>query len=106
MQKYLDAMVRDGRTPIAVELKAKSEWSLAYYREAFVQAVLYRHFIQNTPSLDRWFFVADLDRLSVRAVVTFPRPDPLTPTIEHEFAVLRKVGAMVGVDVTFIRESA
>ena len=105
MQKYLDAMVRDGRTPIAVELKAKPEWQLAYYRESFVQAVLYRHFIQKTPSLDPWFKLADLDRCAVRAVIAFPIPPVMTPIVQQQFAVLRQVGARFGVFVTFIRES-
>lgn len=53
--RYLDAMLRRGTTPLAIELKVATGGQGRYYRRSLVQAVLYRHFIHNTPTLEPWF---------------------------------------------------
>ena len=107
--KYLDALLCEGRKPIAVELKALARWELRGYRAAFIQAVLYRHYIKQTPALDRWFAKAGLDRMEVQAVVAFPHPtsgtEAFNDMVKTEFTLLERVGERFGVDVTFVCEN-
>lgn len=71
--RYLDALLRDGTTPWALELKADlGAGPASYYRHAVGQAVLYRHFIQNAAPLNQWFDRYGLDRTSCRAGVVLP----------------------------------
>ena len=103
-RKYLDATVRVGTTPIAVELKAMAKWDMKEYRTAFIQAVPYRHFIQQTPALDPWFQAAGMDRRSVLGVVAFPGPPEITPDDKWQFACLQRVGSRFGIRVMFVQE--
>ncbi|WP_166503546.1 hypothetical protein [Modestobacter italicus] len=73
--RYLDALLRDGTTPWAVEMKVQGTGGVGqYYRNAVAQAVLYQRFIATAESLDEWFRAAGLDRTAVRSAVVVPRP--------------------------------
>ena len=46
--RYLDALLRDGSTPWAIEMKVQGGAGVGqYYRHAVAQAVLYREFIRR-----------------------------------------------------------
>lgn len=77
--RYLDALLRDGRVPWALEMKVQGGAGAAgYYRHAVGQAVLYRHFIRDAAPLEPWFSGNarhtghDLDRTACRAAVVVP----------------------------------
>ncbi len=97
--KYLDAILADGTTPLAIELKVATGGQGRYYRRALYQAVLYRHFIQNAPDLDPWFRAAALERRATRAVVGIPIPVRWTGTFETDLGLLKRVAQLVGVEV-------
>lgn len=74
--RYLDALLRDGDVPWAVEMKVRGSGGVGgYYRHAIAQAVLYRHFIRSASALDPWFASRGLDRLACRAAVVVPDLD-------------------------------
>jgi hypothetical protein len=91
--RYLDALVRRGRTPIAVELKVAVGGQGRYYRRSLVQAILYSHFIRNSPALEPWFIAADLDRAATEAAVGIPIPARWTATFDRDLSLLRRVAA-------------
>ncbi len=71
--RYLDALLRDGSTPWALELKTEGSAGVAgYYRHAVGQAVLYRHFIRQAIYLAPWFDRFGLDQTACRAAVVVP----------------------------------
>lgn len=70
--RFLDALVRRGATPLAVELKVATGGQGRYYRRSLVQAVLYRHFIRNAPGLEKWFKAAGLDRMATEGASEYP----------------------------------
>jgi hypothetical protein len=71
--RYLDALMRQGPVPWAVEMKVEGSGGVGrYYRHAVGQAVLYRHFIRSAAALDPWFARHGLDREAVRAAVVVP----------------------------------
>ncbi|WP_369253345.1 hypothetical protein [Geodermatophilus amargosae] len=71
--RYLDALMRDGSTPWALELKTEGSAGVAgYYRHAVGQAVLYRHFIRQAVHLAPWFDRFGLDHTACRAAVVVP----------------------------------
>jgi hypothetical protein len=72
--RYLDAMLRDGETPWAVQIKIHRP-SLgvdSYYRHAVAQAVLYRQFIRTAAPLRQWFTDQNLNQRLCRAAVVVP----------------------------------
>lgn len=77
--RYLDALLRAGRTPWAVEIKVDGGGGTGkYYRHAVAQAVLYREFIRQATPLAPWFERHGLDQRECRAAVVVPefgRPD-------------------------------
>lgn len=73
--RYLDALLRDGRTPWALEIKVASGGTAQYYRHAVHQAVLYRHFIRTATPLHAWFDFHDLDQKNCEAAVVIPADD-------------------------------
>ena len=77
--RYLDALLRDGRTAWAVEMKEPSRAGGygRYLRHAIGQAVLYRHFLRTASPYGQWFNAAGLDQHGVRALVLYPQPDEL-----------------------------
>ena len=74
--RYLDALLRKGRTPWAIEIKVDIDGSGTgiggYYRHAISQAVLYREFIRAGTPLHFWFTGQDLDADDCRAAVVVP----------------------------------
>jgi hypothetical protein len=97
--RYLDALVRKGTTPLAVELKVATGGQGRYYRRALVQAVLYRHFLVNAPGLEPWFTKAGLVRKATECAIGFPTPRRWTPTFVRQLEFHRQVAARVGADV-------
>jgi hypothetical protein len=71
--RYLDALLRDGSTPWALEIKVDGGGGVGqYYRHAVAQAVLYRQFIRTAEPLKPWFDRYDLDQRTCRAAVVIP----------------------------------
>ena len=71
--RYLDALLRDGATPWAVEIKIQGGTGIGgYYRHAVAQAVLYRHFIREAKPLQPWFDGFGLQHQLCRAAVLVP----------------------------------
>ena len=71
--RYLDALLRDGDVPWAVEMKVQGGGGVGqYYRHAIGQAVLYRHFIRSADPLDPWFAARGLTRTKCKAAVVIP----------------------------------
>ena len=104
--RYLDAMVRRDRTPVAVELKVAVGGQGRYYRRSLVQAVLYRHFIRSAPGLDVWFDVARLDRTATEAAIGIPIPTRWTPRFDRDLDLLKRVAARVGASVNVLDDRA
>lgn len=100
--KYLDAILADGTTPLAIELKVATGGQGRYYRRALYQAVLYRHFIQNAPDLDPWFRAAALERRATRAVVGIVIATPWSGPFETTLELLKRVARLVGVEVAVL----
>ena len=81
--RYLDALLRDGETPWALELKVeKSSGVGGYYRHGIGQAVLYRHFIQAAAPLKPWFDHYGLAPATCRAGIVLPH---LSGTRQHRW---------------------
>ncbi len=97
--RYLDALLRRGETPLAVELKVARGGQGRYYRRAIAQAVLYRHFILHATALEPWFKRARLDRSATEASIGIPIPAGWTAMFERNRALLERVGRRVGVVV-------
>ena len=74
--RYLDALLRKGRTPWAIEMKVDINGSSTgiggYYRHAISQAVLYREFIRSATPLHFWFHDQGLEANDCRAAVIVP----------------------------------
>lgn len=72
--RYLDALLRDGSTPWAIEMKVQGGAGVGqYYRHAVAQAVLYREFIHQAVPLHPWFETRGLDATKCQAAVVVPR---------------------------------
>lgn len=71
--RYLDALLRDGDVPWAIEMKVSGSGGVGrYYRHAVAQAVLYRAFIQAAKPLHFWFEQQKLDADACKAAVVVP----------------------------------
>lgn len=71
--RYLDALLRDGDVPWAIEIKVQGPGGVGqYYRHAIVQAVLYREFIKGATDLHFWFERERLDARLCHAGVVIP----------------------------------
>lgn len=71
--RYLDALLRDGSTPWAIEMKVQGAGGVGqYYRHAIAQAVLYREFIRGATPLHPWFEAYGLDPNACQAAVVVP----------------------------------
>lgn len=71
--RYLDAILRDGATPWAIEMKvAGSAGAGQYYRHAIAQAVLYREFIKRATPLHWWFDAKNLTAGHCKGAVVVP----------------------------------
>ncbi len=95
--RYLDALLRDGDVPWAIELKVlNGGGSGAYYRHGLAQAVLYRHFIRSAAPVHSWFKHAGTEASQCRAAVGFPKaPEQAAGRI----AALRQLGEIFDVQV-------
>lgn len=72
--RYLDALLVDGSTPWAIEMKVHGGGGIRqYYRHALVQAVLYREFIRSAKPLHSWFDDRGLDATGCEAAVVIPQ---------------------------------
>lgn len=72
--RYLDALLRDGSIPWAIEMKVQGGAGVGqYYRHAVAQAVLYREFIRQATPLHKWFEDRELDAAKCHASVVVPR---------------------------------
>jgi hypothetical protein len=72
--RYLDALMKCGNIPWAVELKEPTGSSPGQdYRHAITQAVLYRQFIRKATSFHEWFSRQGLDALQCQCAVAFPK---------------------------------
>jgi hypothetical protein len=71
--RYLDAILRDGRTPWAIEMKVAGSAGVGqYYRHAIAQAVLYREFIKRATPLHWWFDAKNLTADYCEGAVVVP----------------------------------
>ena len=97
--RYLDALLRRGRTPLAVELKVATGGQGRYYRRSLIQAALYSHFIRNAPGLEPWFHRARLDRAATQPCIGVPIPTRWTDRFTADLDLLTRVAARIGVEV-------
>ena len=104
--RYLDALLRHGTTPLAVELKVATGGQGRYYRRALVQSVLYRHFIRNAPGLNPWFETAGLDRMATEGALGIPTPRRWTPGFQTQLGRLQDVASHVDVTVHVLDDRA
>ncbi|MFW6773177.1 hypothetical protein ACOACO_02755 [Nocardioides sp. CPCC 205120] len=75
--RYLDALLADGTTPWAIEMKVAGSAGVgSYYRQAVTQAVLYREFIRRATPLHFWFEERGLEAARCEAAVVVPRLPP------------------------------
>jgi hypothetical protein len=71
--RYLDALMRLGEVPWAVELKEPNGSSRGQgYRHGITQAVLYREFIRRAKDVHRWFAGQKMNAELCEAAVAFP----------------------------------
>ncbi|WP_167043427.1 hypothetical protein [Salinibacterium sp. ZJ454] len=80
-RRFLDAILRDGSTPWALELKVPAGGGVGrYYRHGIAQAVLYRHYIRSATPLHPLFASQQppLDPTACRAALVVPRLQPGT----------------------------
>lgn len=74
--RYLDALMKHGRTPWAVEMKVAAAGGGygRYLRQGLTQAVLYRHFLRSAYQYDAWLDSLGMDRRRCRAALLYPQP--------------------------------
>jgi len=97
--RFLDALMRLGNVPWAVELKEpKGSSPGQYYRHAITQAVLYREFIKRCKQLHPWFAQQSLDARQCKAAVAFPK---MKTNKKHQMLLQhhKQVGSAFGVEV-------
>ena len=102
--RYLDALMRDGPVPWAVEIKVNTNAGPGtYYRHGLTQAVLYREFIRAATALHPWFTKQGMDALDCRGMLVIepmrtkagaPHPQRASRT-----ARLRALASCFGVEV-------
>lgn len=97
--RYLDALLAQGSTPHAIELKVATGGQGRYYRRSLVQAVLYRHFLLNAADLDAWFAAAELDRSQTVGAIGVPIPTRWTASFNQDLHLLRAVADRVACTV-------
>ena len=106
--RYLDALMRLGNVPWAVELKEPSGSSRGQgYRHAITQAVLYREFIRRAKDVHPWFTNQKLDAELCQAAVAFPMMENKDNPAEHQklrklFQQHKKVADAFGVEIVEI----
>ena len=89
--RYLDALMKDGATPWAVEIKVAEAGGGygRYLRQGLTQAILYRHFLLAAHQYEAWFTSLGMDRSACRAALLYPQPTPqVAVKVEHKVAAL------------------
>ena len=72
--RFLDALLRSGNIPWAVELKVPTTAGAGeYYRHGITQAVMYREFVRRAEIFHPWFEKKGLDARKCRAALAFPK---------------------------------
>ncbi len=104
--RYLDALLRRGTTPLAVELKVATGGQGRYYRRSLIQAALYAHLIHHAPGLEPWFHAAGLDRSATQPCIGVPIPTRWTKRFSDDLELLRRVASRVGVEVHVLDDRA
>jgi hypothetical protein len=74
--RFLDALLRSGDVPWAVELKVPTGSAGQYYRHGITQAVMYREFIRRAEVFYPWFEDKGLDARRCQAALAFPTMVP------------------------------
>jgi hypothetical protein len=106
--RYLDALMRSGNIPWAVELKEPKGSSRGQgYRHAITQAVLYREFIRRAKGVHLWFTNQKLNAELCQAAVAFPRMENEDKPAKHLklrklFQQHKKVADAFGVEIVEI----
>lgn len=95
--RYLDGMLKVGRTPWALEMKVAGASGERYYRHAVHQAVLYRDFIRGATPLSHWFDRFNLDQTACEAAVVVPEGGP-----DEALERLRAVASELGVALMIV----
>lgn len=74
--RYLDALMKVGSTPWAVEMKVAAAGGGygRYLRQGLTQAVLYRHFLRSAHQYDDWYGRLGLERRLCKAALVYPKP--------------------------------
>jgi hypothetical protein len=76
-RRSLDALMRRGPEPWAVEIKAAQTGGYGrYLRQGITQAVLYRHFLRSAAAIHPWMREMGMDPGSCRAALAIPEPLP------------------------------
>ena len=103
--RYLDALMRSGNVPWAVELKEPKGSSMGQgYRHAVTQAVLYREFIIRAEDVHPWFNSLSLNAELCKAAVAFPKMEAYDNPRKHQrlrmlFQQHQKVAGAFGVEI-------
>src|SRR4051794_35441069 len=98
--RYLDALLRDGSTPWAIEMKVQGGAGVGqYYRHAVAQAVLYREFIRRAEPLHPWFEKRGLVATDCRAAVVVPTIPSQQARWRHRLMALCRVFDVAFVEV-------
>ena len=104
--RYLDALLRRGTTPLAVELKVATGGQGRYYRRSLIQAALYAHFIRHAPGLEPWFHTSGLNRSATQPCIGVPIPTRWTKRFADDLELLKRVAGRIGVEVHILDDRA
>lgn len=95
--RYLDALLKDGNVPWAIEMKVEGSASVGnYYRHAIAQAVLYREFIRQAKPLRPWFTARGLRPEHCEGAVLVPR---MKPDQQTKRARLHSLSSLFGIEL-------
>ena len=102
--RYLDALMKHGSTPWAVEMKVAAAGGGygRYVRQGLTQAILYRHFLRSAHQYDAWLDGLGMDRQLCRAALLYPEPSAaVAPVVAARLDALDRL--CLDFDVTPIR---
>ena len=97
--RFIDAVMKDGKTPWVVELKVDTGGQGQYYRHAITQAVLYREFLLQATDMHDWFRSLKVDPIEFRAAVVFPKLKGSDKHRDRLLGQLSETAECFGVDV-------
>lgn len=96
--RYMDALMRRGSIPYAVELKVRDGGGYGrYLREALTQAVLYRQFIRTAAALHPWTRALGVEPTVCESVVAFPAPQTMAPSLATRLRAFEDLCSEFGV---------